>query len=330
MLKLGSIELDVPFFQAALSGYSDYPMRVLAREFGAPLALTGVMLDRIALHPKAVRKLLFRLGDEPHPVGAQIMGSDAETMAAAAKTFAEMGYDLIDLNFACPAPKVVRRQRGGNLLKHPREVVEIVRRVREAVATPLLIKLRKGFDESEASREDFWRICEESIAAGVDGLVIHGRTVMQRYRGEADWEILGEVKRRFPGAVIAGSGDLMDAETCAAKMKASGVDGFAVARGAVGNPWLFAELRALFEGKAPPVPPTMTEQAAVIMRHFEMILAIKPERKAIPYFRKFLAGYTKRHPQRKKVLLGLIEAKNTAELFARIQRYYGADGEPVI
>ncbi len=114
MLKIGDITCDVPFFQASLSGYSDRAMRVIAKRYGAPLTLTGVMLDKLAVHPKAVKKMRFQPGIDEHPVGAQILGANPDTMAAAAAKFESIGYDLIDLNFACPAPKVLRRGRGGS------------------------------------------------------------------------------------------------------------------------------------------------------------------------------------------------------------------------
>ena len=114
-LKIGRIELAQPFFQAALSGYSDRAMRQLAREFGSPLTMPGVMLDTTTVNPTVIRKQLNRITEEEHPIGAQIMGVSPEVMAQAAQVLENLGYDLIDLNFACPAPKVLRRKRGGCL-----------------------------------------------------------------------------------------------------------------------------------------------------------------------------------------------------------------------
>jgi len=325
MLKLGSIQLDMPFVQAPLAGYTDWPMRVIARRFGAPLTFTGVMLDQIALNAKALRKKLFQLGDEPHPVGAQLLGIDPEDMATAAKVFESMGFDLIDLNFACPAPKVVRKARGGSLLADPNCVMSIYRRVREAVKCPVLMKLRIGLDRSEAAQEDFWRIVEEASGEGIDALVIHGRTVEQRYKGTADWDMLTSIKKRFPKTTILGSGDLLDARTAVERLKTSGLDGAIIARGAVGNPWIFQEIRALWNGDEMPPPPSVEEQGRVMLDHFMMVCKLKEPRKAIPYYRKFATGYTKRHPARKLVHLALMSAKTKDDILRLISEHYGID-----
>jgi len=145
-LKLGNLTLDVPFFQASLSGYSDYTMRSFARRFGCPFMLADVMLAKSMAEPRVLRKACFRPGIDEHPVGAQIMGETPAVMAKAARDLVAVGYDVIDLNFACPVPKVLRRGRGGALLAHPNTVIDIVKAVRETVACPLLIKLRIGTD----------------------------------------------------------------------------------------------------------------------------------------------------------------------------------------
>jgi tRNA-dihydrouridine synthase B len=309
MLKIGDIELDVPFFQAPLSGYTDRPMRVLARQFGAPLTFTGVLLDKISLHPRAVRKLLSNPGPDESPVGAQILGANPETMAKAAVAFEEFGFDLVDLNFACPAPKVLRRGRGGALLGTPDTAIEIYKRVRDAVKCPVSVKLRIGIKNDDGTRENFWRICEEIVAYGADALVVHGRTVTQKYRGEANWDILAQVKKQFNDTIVVGSGDILTAEDAIKRYEESGVDGVLIARGAIGNPWIFTDARALFNGQEKPPQPPLKEQGEVILRHFEMILEMHPEIKAIRYFRKFAVGYCRRHPQRKKVQMELMECR---------------------
>jgi tRNA-dihydrouridine synthase B len=323
MLKIGSIELDIPFIQAPLAGYTDWPMRILARRFGAPLTFTGVMLDQIALNRKALKKKLFELGDEPHPVGAQLLGIDPADMAAAAKVFEARGFDLIDLNFACPTPKVLRRARGGSLLTDPDCVLGIYRRVRDAVKCPVTMKLRIGTDLTDIAQDNFRRIVEGASSEGVDALIIHGRTVEQRYKGKADWDMLASVKRRFPKTTILGSGDLMDAKTAVERLRTSGLDGAIIARGAVGNPWIFQEIRAMWNGCELPPPPTVEEQGRVMIDHFTMICRLYEKKKNVPYFRKFATGYTRRHPMRKKVHLALMAAKTKDDFLGLMGEYYG-------
>ena len=202
MLKLGNLKLRVPFIQAPLSGYSDLAMRRLALDFGAPLTFSGVMLAKSAANPRVLRNPVFRPGDNEHPVGAQILGNDPATMANAARALQNAGYDIIDLNFACPTPKVIRRQRGGYLLKAPERVMEIYGRVREAVVCPVTIKLRTGFDSCLESYNNFYKIVSEFSKWKVDALTIHARTVLQKFTGEVDWDLLAEIKRNFPKTLI--------------------------------------------------------------------------------------------------------------------------------
>ena len=337
-LKLGSLVLDVPFFQASLSGYSDHSMRMLARRFGCPFALADVMLAKSMAHPEVLAKGCFRPGDDEHPVGAQILGKTPATMAKAAHDLVAAGYDLIDLNCACPAPKVLRRGRGGALLNHPDTAIEILKAVRDSVRCPVLMKLRIGMNHASQSQDNFWEIVTRAIEEGVDALVIHGRTVSERYRGKADWDILAAVKARFPAATIVGSGDIFDPAATIGLMKRTGLDGFVVARGAIGNPWIFRDLRCLWEGRPLPPPPDLAEQRLIMLEHLDRILG-SPNAKSrvrgssqrsseawgIGYFRKFMIHYARRHPKRKQVVLTLIKARTRAEVEAGINAWYNDD-----
>lgn len=326
-LQIGNLDLDVPFYQAPLSGYSDRAMRRLARRFGCPLTFTGVLLDKVALHRGAMRKLHLQPVPDESPVGAQILGADPQTMAQAAAVLEQVGFCAIDLNFACPAPKVLRRGRGGALLDHPRRIMEIYKRVRDMVSLPVLVKLRIGVDGGPASRECFWEICERLAGERPDAIVIHGRTVGKMYRGKADWTILGEVKQRFADQIIIGSGDLMTPQDVAQRIHTSGLDGVAIARGAIGNPWIYRDCRVLLAGQAPAPPPTLEEVAEVMLQHLEWILELYPERKAVPFFRKFAAHYSKRHPRRKAALPDLMAAKTAEQVRQAIRHWFNDQAE---
>jgi len=322
MLKLGRITLDVPFFQASLSGYSDYPMRRLARCFGAPLTFAPVLLAKSAAQPGVLEKLAFKPHDDEHPIGAQILGSEPKIMAKAAVELVRIGYNIIDLNFACPAPKVLRKQRGGYLLKEPERAIQIFRSVKEAVSCPVTIKLRIGYGSGSESRDNFLQIIEETSRDGIDGLVVHGRCVLQRFTGPADWDFLARLKRRYPHVTIIGSGDLFDAATIVERLKTAGVDGVAVARGAVGNPWIFRDLRLCLEAKPVPEPQSLARQGQTVVEHFELLLQVYPPVKAVRVFRKFLVGYCKHHPQRKKAQQALLAAGAPQDLLAGLRLWY--------
>jgi len=324
MLKLGTISLDVPFSQAPLSGYTDYPMRKLARSFGAPMTFAGMILAKSAARPDVLKKPAFRPGNDEHPIGAQILGSEPKTMAKAATELERAGYDLIELNFACPAPKVLQKKRGGYLLKEPWRAIEIFHAVREAVSVPLTIKMRTGYAGDSQSRDNFWHITEAAANDGIDALVIHGRSVLRRFVGRADWELLAEIKRRFARMTIIGSGDLFDARTAALRMDRYGVDGVAIARGAIGNPWIFRELRALLTSQHISLP-ALSERKETMLRHVDLLCEHYEEIKAVRLFRKFVGGYCRSHPRRKTTRLALLAAKNKDELFYSIKKHFNAD-----
>lgn len=322
-LRLGDLELDVPFFQAAVSGYTSYPTRRLARQFGAPLVWAGVILASSAVDRRVVSRRLFAPYDDEHPIGAQILWGEPRLAAKAACVLVGQGYDLIDVNFACPAPKVLRRQRGGALLMYPTRVFEIYRAVRDAVSRPVLVKLRVGLDDGELSRESFWQIVELISGYGVDAVIIHGRTVRQRYGGRADWDLIRQVKTRFRDLVMIGSGDILDVPTAVARLNTGGVDGIAIARGAMGNPWFFRDLRACLKGLPIPSPPSLEEQREVILWHFRKVMELyHPDYRAVRYFRKFIVGYVKRHPLRKQALLALLGAKTTQQMIEGIEYWF--------
>ena len=325
MLKLGNINLEVPFFQAPISGYSDRAMRTLARQFGCPLTFSGVMLDTSACHKPLFKKPNYVIKDFEHPIGAQILGKNPNTMAKAARVLREVGYDLIDLNFACPAPKVLRRGRGGALLDDPATVIEIYRRVRDAIDCPLLVKLRIGVDNDSWSRENFWQICQQLGEENPDAITVHGRAVTQMYRGKADWEIIAKLKKKLPKTTIIGSGDLFEAHDIVNRLKTSGIDGVVIARGAIGNPWLFRQVAEALAWAGEVYQPSLTEQGMVILQHFELLKELYDTGKSIRYFRKFLANYSKGHPQRKQARLDFVSCKTEEQLRQVVKNYYGVE-----
>ncbi len=322
MLKIGNIELKTKVIAAPLSGYTDTAMRMINRRFGCELTFGGLMLDKSTAYRKVLRKPEFSVIADDHPVGGQICGTEPDVMASAAKALVDYGFDLVDLNFACPAPKVVRRGRGGALMREPERVKAIIDMVRESISCPLSIKIRRGYDSSDESRDAFWQICESAVNGGVDALYIHGRTTVQLYRGDADWDILKEVKQKYPNVTIIGSGDLMSGETIALRLAESGLDGVIAARGMIGNPWIFTEAAAAIAGEPMPPEPTVLEQYDVIKDHLRMIYENSNEKSGVRYFRKFMSKYARRHPERKKVSIDALLAKDRKEFDEVLTKWY--------
>ncbi len=332
-LRLGSIELDFPVVQAALSGYSDAPMRIIARRLGASYALCEVMLDYFIMQVK-LRKAtshLFYIGDEEHPVGGQLMGAEPEQFGPAARRLVERGFDVVDINFGCPVKKVLGRCRGGFHLSQPAVALDIVQRVRNAVPPhiPVTLKMRRGIDDSAESRDKFFEIFDGAYERGAAAITVHGRTVMQRYDGPSRWEFLRELKAYAGRRVVLGSGDLFDAQACLDMIRTTGVDGVTAARGCIGNPWIFAQARALAAGRPMPAPPTLFEQRDVIAEHYRLAEEVYGPDHCVPTMRKFGIKYSQLHPQHRAVREEFARVAGGGAWRDVLARWYSVDGPGV-
>ena len=329
-LIIGEVPIGFPVVQAALSGYSDLPMRVIARRHGASYSLCEVMLDQflLALGRRQKTKHFLDIHPDEHPVGGQLMGAEPEQFSAGALKLVEAGFDVIDVNFGCPVKKVLGRCRGGFHLSQPSVAIEILRRTRDIVpsAIPVTVKMRRGIDDSAQSRDHFFQILDGAIAAGLAAATVHGRTVEQRYVGPSRWEFLGEVKRHVGDAIkVLGSGDLFSAEDCLRMMQQTGIDGVTVARGAIGNPWIFQQARALAEGRPLPPPPSLREQAEVMREHFSLCEATYSVDRAPLLMRKFCIKYSQSHPEHETVRLAFVRMRTRAEFEAVLNEHYSRD-----
>lgn len=333
MLKIGSIELDVPFVQAALSGYSDLPMRRLARRYGAPYALNEVVLDKFVTHHGKKRRGILDVPDDDHPVGGQLMGSNPDDFAPAAVAMADGGYDVIDINYGCPVKKVLGRCRGGFLLSQPDTALEIIRRVYDAVSDrcPVTVKMRRAMDDTPQARRDFFTILDGAFDIGIAAITVHGRTVLQRYAGRSDWSFLAQVKRHVGDRVILGSGDLFSAEACVRMIRETGVDGVTIARGCIGNPWIFRDCRALWSGEPLPPPPSIADQREALEGHLADMIETRGDHMSGKLMRRFGIKYSEHHPRSREVRDAFIRVSKPADIRALLEQWYdpSADWPPV-
>ena len=326
-LRIGPVDIGFPAVQAALSGYSDLAMRVISRRHGASYAVNEVVLDQVLLQKSRKKRRYLAIADDEHPVGGQLMGANPDEFGPAAKLLAAAGYDVIDINFGCPVKKVLGRCRGGYLLSQPDTALEIVSRVRDAVPAhiPVTVKMRRGIDDSEASREKFFTIFDGVFARGAVAVTLHGRTVQQRYIGPSRWAFLREVKQRNPERTVLGSGDLFTAADCVAMLQETGVDGLTVARGSIGNPWIFSQVRALMAGQPLPPPPSLFEQRDVLQEHFRLAMDLDGSELAGRQMRKFGIKYARSHPEYLQVREAFVSVKNLEEWSAVLDRWYAED-----
>jgi tRNA-dihydrouridine synthase B len=303
-LRLANCEIEFPIVQAALSGYSDWPMRVVARRRGAPYTVAEVLIDRFVLELKQRHKTRRHLmvSDEEHPVGGQLMGSDPQQFPAAAQRLVEAGFDVIDINFGCPVNTAMGGCRGGYHLSQPETALEIVGRVRDAVPDhlPVTVKMRRGIDDSDESRDNFFRILDGAFELGAAAITVHGRTVEQKYIGASSWDFLRDVKEHAGEKIIIGSGDVFTAQSCLDMMRYTGVDGVSVARGAIGNPWIFRQVRDLAEGR-PAFLPDIAEQRRVLEMQRSLCAEIYDDRKVLSTMRKFGIKFAPLHSAHEQV-----------------------------
>ena len=312
-----------------MSGYSDWPMRTIARKLGAPYTICEVMIDSFVSSLKSRAKTRHHLfvTDNDHPVGAQLMGAEPDEFPPAARKLVESGFDVIDINFGCPAKKASGRCRGGYHLSQPDVAIEIVRRVRDALPpeTPVTVKMRRGLDDTQQSRDNFFRIMESAFDLGVAAITIHGRTVEQKYVGPSRWDFLKEVRQQFPDRTLLGSGDLFTAMDCVRMLRDTGVDGVTAARGSIGNPWIFSQAAALLRGEPVPEPPTVYEQRDVICEHFRLAEQILPPDQVSKQLRKFCIHYAAWHPATETVRTAFIDVRNADDWHQVIACHYAED-----
>ena len=341
---------DVPFFQAGLAGYSDGAMRLIARRHGCPYCITEALLDRTLISGgKGRRKedpdLLeaeCSLGDpqenriadirglHDHPIAGQIMGSDPGEMAAGASILVGMNYDVIDVNLACPVKKMRKQNRGGHCLTDAEQSIAILRAVRNAVpaSKPCTVKLRRAFDDTPDMARCFERIFNAAYELGYAWATVHCRTVQQKYHGPGRWEFLTDLVARHPDRLIFGSGDVWQVHDIFAMLELTGVQAVAVARGCIGNPWIFRQARQLMAGRQA-TQPSIEEQRGALLDHFELSVALHGEKRASQMMRKFGIKFSVHHPRQGEVKAEFIRCRSIAEWQSVIARHYEPDpGEP--
>jgi len=289
MLKIGNIELKYPLVLAPLAGISDLPYRLTARSMGCELAF----IEMISVHAitRANKKTLGLLTQsrEDKPLGVQFLGRDPEQLHGAWEMVKDMGYALVDLTAACPVKKVIKRREGAALAREPEALYKAVKTLVEAADVPVTCKIRAGWDADSLNAVEAARAVEE---AGASALFIHGRTRTQMYRGEVDYNIIGLVKNSVNIPVI-GSGDVFSAVHARRMLDRAGVDGVAMARGSMGNPWIFRETIALLETGELPEKPGIEEIVCMMKMHLALCLEKYGPGHAPIIFRKLFIWYTK-------------------------------------
>jgi nifR3 family TIM-barrel protein len=316
-LRIGSLNLSNPLILAPLSGISDLPFRLLAKEQGCGLVWTEMISAEGLMRNRKATEGLMKSCPEERPLGGQIFGSNPESMAAAARIVEEGGLEVVDINMGCPVRKVVSGGSGAALLKDLKKAGEIMEAVRKAVSIPLTVKIRTGWDEKSLNFLEVGRIAQES---GVDALTLHGRTRRQGYACKADWEAIAQAKTHLRIPVI-GNGDLISPEAVIQFFALTGADGAMVGRGALGNPWIFRQVLQFSQGVGPQ-PPSLKEKEKTILRHLRMMIDSRGEKHAVREFRKHLLWYTRGLRGGSEFRSQVAKWVTYPEVVGRVQEYF--------
>lgn len=288
-LVIGNITIKHPLALAPMAGVTDLPYRLLCKEQGAGMMCTEMVSAKGLYYGNRKSEPLLATDPKEIPVAIQIFGSDPDIMGQMAAKVNDGRFQMIDINMGCPVPKIVNNGDGSALMKNPKLAGKVIKAVVDAVDIPVTVKIRKGFNDDLVNAPEMAQVAQENGAAAI---AVHGRTREQYYSGEADWDIIRQVKEAVHIPVI-GNGDVTSAEKAAEMRKITGCDGVMIGRGVQGNPWIFRELAEYDRTGTIPPRPTQEQIRNMMLRHARMQLEFKGEYLGIREMRKHVAWYVK-------------------------------------
>ena len=316
-LKIGNVELENNLILAPMAGVTDLPFRLIVEKFNPGLVCTEMVSSKALFYGDVKTKQLLKTDGEKRPISMQIFGSDTESMGFAAKYVSEFA-DIVDINMGCPAPKVVKNGDGSRLLLDLNKAEEIIKAVVANSKVPVTLKFRKGWNSENIVACDVAKIAEQN---GISAITIHGRTRDEFYSGKADLDIIKKVKESVNIPVI-GNGDIIDEESAKYMLEYTGVDGIAIGRGSMGNPWIFAQIQHYLKTGEKMPRPSEQEKYEILKQHIDLDIREKGEGVALNEMRKHIAWYTKNMKNSSEFRNLINHIDNREELMNKIKEYF--------
>ena len=288
-MKFRDFEVENEVFLAPMAGVTDLPFRLICKELGCGLLYTEMINAKALCYDDKNTKKMLNILDEEHPVAVQIFGSEPEFMGKAAQILNDYPNEILDINMGCPAPKVVKNGDGSALMRNPKLAGQVLDQVVKNSKKPVTLKIRKGWDDNSINALEIAKIAEDR---GICAITIHGRTREQYYSGQADWDIIGEVKSQISIPVI-GNGDVTSVEDAIRIKDHTGCDAIMIGRGAQGNPWIFKRIDHYMKTGQLLDPPSKDEKIDIAIKHMGLAIKEHGEYVAVREMRKHIGWYLK-------------------------------------
>ncbi len=322
MLKIGTLSLKYPLVLAPMAGITDMPYRMVCRGLGCELAFIEMISAKGLVYGNKKTEKMISTRPEDRPLGIQLLGNEEEFVLRALDIIQKNDYEVIDFNAACPVSKVASKGEGAGMMKEPRKLGQMLKAIVGHTDTPVTVKIRAGWDEGSVNAREVALYAQD---AGIKALFIHGRTRKQAYSGTVDYNVIREVKEALDIPVI-GSGDVFSPLHVKKMFDETGCEGVAIARGALGNPWIFRETAGFLETGVIPPRPDIFEVADVMAEHLRAIAACHGPVIAPVLFRKFFAWYIKGFREVKPLKERAFRARTSEEMLELIAEFSRHEG----